>query len=84
MKKTRDRIRLSGFSFPSTTTTCKTDSCKICQLKSRVTYYDRVPITAIPRAEEPFSNWFMDCFKEVLPNHDIDYNYALILVDSYS
>jgi hypothetical protein len=86
MKKTRDRIRISGFMFPSMTSTCKTytDSCRTCQLRSRVTCYDRVPITAIPRADEPFGHWFMDCFGKVLPNQEIDYNYALVLVDSYS
>jgi hypothetical protein len=86
MKKTRDRIRISGFMFPSMTVKCKayTDSCKSCQLRARTTCYDRVPITAIPRADEPFNHWFMDCFGKVLPNQNIDFNYALILVDSYS
>ena len=56
MKKTRDRIRLSGLTWPTLTSSCKqyTASCQVCQKRARVTCFDRVPIEAIPRASEVF------------------------------
>ena len=44
--------------------------------------YDRVPISPIPRAEEPFSHSFMDCMGPLFPNQKVKYNYCLLLVDS--
>ena len=35
-------------------------SCRTCQLKARVTYRDRVPITPIPIAGRVFDHWFVD------------------------
>ena len=59
MRKTRDRIKLSGLTFPNLTAECKafTSQCKACQMHARVTCFDRVPIEAIPRADEVFSHF---------------------------
>ena len=81
-KKTRERIRLS-FYWPTLTSDVQkyVQTCKECQGKARVTYRDRVPISAIPRNERPFSHWFMDCLGPLFPGK-AEYNYALVLVDS--
>ena len=86
MKKTRDRIKISGLSWPTLTASCKafTSSCHTCQKRARVTCFDRVPIHAIPRATEVFSHWFMDCFGPLFPNQNVEFNYGLLLVDSAS
>ena len=51
-KKTKERIKLS-FTWPTIASdvqkTC--ESCHQCQKKRRVTVYDRVPITPIPRGD---------------------------------
>ena len=57
------------------------ESCDSCQKRARITCWDRVPITPVPRAEAPFTHWFMDCLGPIF-NHKVDYNYCLILVDS--
>jgi Integrase zinc binding domain len=56
-QKTRDRIRMSGMTWPTIMSDCKkwVKECTECQHKSRVTVYDRVPITAVPRANAVFS-----------------------------
>jgi len=51
--------------------------------KGRVTSFDRVPITAIPRNDRVFTHWYMDCIGPLF-NHKVEYNYALISVDSAS
>jgi hypothetical protein len=86
MKKTRDRIRISGLTRPTLTSSCKafTSSCHACQMRARVTCFDHVPIHAIPSATEVFSHWFMDCFGPLFPNQKVDFNYGLLLVDSAS
>jgi len=57
--------------------------CEVCQKRARLTcYYDRVKIAAIPRDTEPFRHWSMDCAEPLLPVQNIQYNYAIILVDS--
>ena len=84
--KTRDRIRLSGMTWPTLISDCKafTRSCKQCQLRSRVTCFDRVKIKAIERADEVYNHWFMDCLGPLFPNQNVQFNYAIVLVDSYS
>jgi len=83
-RNTANRIRLS-FWWP----TFRADviqwvsKCDVCQRKARVTCWDRVPITPIPRAEEPFSHWFMDVGGP-LSGDKLPYNYFLILCDSMS
>ena len=84
--KTRDRIRLSGMTWPTLISDCKAfvRSCKPCQLRSRVTCFDRVKIKAIERADEVYNHWFMDCLGPLFPNQHVQYNYAIVLVDWYS
>jgi len=81
-KRIRERIRLS-FTWPSLTSDCKRycQTCTVCQKRARTTYRDRVPITPIPRAEAPFTHWFVDCLGPIL-NQKIKYNYCLVLCDS--
>ena len=83
--KTRDRIRLS-FYWPTLTTDCKhhCKSCEQCQKRARTTVLDRVPISPIPRADDVFSHWFMDCLGPLFPNQKVRYNYCLLLCDSTS
>ena len=84
-KKTKDRIRLS-FYWPTLTRDCKEHckTCVQCQKRARTTVLDRVPISPIPRAEEVFSHWFMDCMGPLFPNQKVRYNYCLLLCDSTS
>ena len=83
-RNTSNRIRLN-FWWP----TIRKDiiqfvsRCDICQHKSRITCWDRVPIQPIPRAETPFSHWFMD-IGGPLSSEKLQYNYFLVLCDSYS
>ena len=83
-RNTANRIRLN-FWWPTiradTMKYCA--SCPICQQRARVTCWDRVPIKPIPRAEEPFSHWFMDVGGP-LSSEKLPYNYFLVLCDSMS
>ena len=81
-KRTRDRIRLS-FTWPTLTSDCKKycQTCNVCQKRARKTYRARVPITPVPRAEAPFTHWFIDCFGPIL-NQKTEYNYCLVMCDS--
>jgi len=83
-KRTRERIRLS-FWWPTLTRDVKTyvQKCETCQKRARVTSFDCVPITAIPRNDRVFTHWYMDCIGPLF-NHNVEYNYALIMVDSAS
>jgi len=58
------------------------ESCHQCQKKRRVTVYDRVPITPIPRGDDPFDLSVMDCLGPLFSNQKVEYNYALVLCDS--
>jgi hypothetical protein len=86
MKKTRDRIRVSLLTWPKLSADCKqyATQCHKCQVRARVTCYDRVPITAVERAQEPFPHLVMDCAGPLLPNTNTERNYCLIMVCSYS
>ncbi len=53
----------------------------MCQHKARVTCWDRVPIQPIPRAEVPFSHWFMDVGGP-LSSEKLQYNFFLVMCDS--
>ena len=83
-KRTRERIRFSVW-WPTLTGDVKTyvQRCEACQKRARVTSFDRVPITAIPRNDRVFTHWYMDCIGPLF-NHKVEYNYALIMVDSAS
>jgi len=73
--KTKDRIRLS-FYWPTLSVDCKRhcSTCDQCQKRARITVQDRVPITPIPRSEEVFSHWFIDCLGPLFPNQKVQYN----------
>ena len=81
-KRTCERIRLS-FTWPTLTSDCKRycQTCVACQKRARKTFRDRVPITPIPRAEAPFTHFFVDCLGPIL-NQPTEYNYCLVLCDS--
>ena len=50
-------------------------TCRVCQIKARITYRDRVPIRPIPRADRVFFSG---------DGQKPKYNYAIIAVDSFS
>jgi len=87
VKRTKARI-LYTFYWPTLSDDCRryTQTCRECQLKARVTYRDRVPITPIPRADRVFDHWFIDCMGPVISaeGQKGKYNYAFVAVDSYS
>jgi Integrase zinc binding domain len=58
MKNTRDRIGVSLFTWHTLFANCKqyATQCHKYQVRVRITCYDRVPITAVERAQEPFSH----------------------------
>jgi len=62
VKCTKERIAFT-FYWLTLVEDCKehVKTCKVCQLKKRVTYADRVPICPIPRADKVFDHWFIDC-----------------------
>ena len=84
--KTRDRVGMSNITWPTQISDCKkfTRSCKPCPLRSRVTCFDRVETKAIERADEVYSHWFIDYLGPQFPNQRVEFNYAIVLVDSYS
>ena len=58
------------------------ESCHQCQKKRRVTVYDRMPITPIPRGDVSFDSLVIDCLGPLFSNQKVEYNYALVLCDS--
>jgi len=82
-KKTKERIKLS-FTWPTIASDVQKacESYHQCQKKRRVTVYDRVPITPIPRGDIPFDSIVMDCLGPLFSNQKVEYNYALVLCDS--
>lgn len=61
-------------------------TCSECQKRSKVTYRDHTPISAIPRAELLFTHWVMDIFGPIMSSDHghIKYNYCLLLVCTMS
>lgn len=86
-KRSKQRISLS-FWWPGLASDCKAyvKTCAVCQKKARVTYRDRVPIKAIPRADQVFDHFFIDCMGPIFSGEGPKplYNYGVILVDSAS
>ena len=83
-RRTRDRIRLH-FWWPTILSDCKRfcRNCEICQKTARVTVWDRVPITAVPRAQYAFQVFYTDCAGPLFPNQKTSaYNYFIVLCDS--
>jgi len=83
VKRTKARIYYT-FYWPSLAEDCRRyiQTCHTCQMKARLTYRDRVPITPIPRAV--FDHWFIDCAGPFFPGQKVMYNYAFVAVDSFS
>jgi len=83
-RRTRDRIRLS-FYWPTLTKDVRNfcETCEVCQKSSRQTVWDRTPITAVPRAQYAFQEFYVDCGGPLFPNQKTSaYNYFIVLVDS--
>ena len=81
VKRTKARISYT-FYWPSLGKDCRSyiQSCRTCQLKARVTYRDRVPITPIPRTDRVFDHWFVDCAGPFFSGEGqkVKYNLSLI------
>ena len=79
---------MSGLSWPSMTSDVNKycGSCETCQLRARQRRSDKVPISIVEKAGEGqvFSHMHCDVFGPILPNKNIGFNYALIVVDSTS
>jgi len=84
-KKTKARLKLS-FTWPTISADVQKacEVCHTCQKRSRVTVYDCVPISPIPRGEVVIDTWVMDCLGPLNPNVKVEYNYALVLCDTCS
>jgi len=83
-KRTRDRIRLT-FYWPTLSADTKAfcSRCDVCQKKARVTVRDRTPITAVPRAQYAFQEFYVDCAGPLFSNQKTSaYNYFVVLCDS--
>ena len=84
-KKTKARLKLS-FTWPTIASDVQRacETCDTCQKRRRVTVYDRVPIAPVPRDDQVFHTFVMDCLGPLAPNQNVKYNYALVLCDSCS
>jgi len=83
-RRTRDRIRLSFF-WPTISADVRDycSRCEVCQKTARVTVWDRTPITAVPRAQYAFQQFYVDCAGPLFPNQKTSaYNYFIVLCDS--
>ena len=82
-RKTRERIRLS-FYWPNLRQDVQQyiRTCTECQLRSRPTTLDRVPITPITRVDLPFQVLNMDCIGPIDPPSTQGHRYCLCIVDN--
>jgi hypothetical protein len=83
-RRTRDRIRLSFF-WPCLLKAAKQycRECESCQKMARITVWDRVPISAVPRAQYAFQVFYADCAGPLFPNQKTNaYNYFFAMCDS--
>jgi len=82
-RKTSERIRLS-FYWPKLKQDVQhyVSSCHGCQLRSRPTKMDRVPITPITRVDVPFQVLNMDCIGLIDPPSAQGHKYCLNIVDN--
>jgi len=80
----RKRKRGLNFTWPTIESDVQLacESCHQCQKKRRVTVYDRVPITFIPKDEVPFDCLVMGCLGPLFSNQKVEFNYALVVCDS--
>jgi transposase InsO family protein len=83
-RRLKMRLRFS-FYFPGMRKLCNAfvQQCDSCQRKSRITYRDKTPITAIKRTLLPFSSIHVDIFRP-LASPPLAHNYCLIAVDNHS
>mgnify|MGYP003445642186 FL=1 len=84
-RRLRQRLRYS-FHFPrmKAITTKFVQTCDACQRKSRVTYRDRIPITAVERAPSAFEHFYADIFGPLCASSPLRHNYCIVCVDSMS
>ena len=84
-KKTKARLKLS-FTWPTIAADVNRacEVCDYCQKHRRVTVYDRVPISPVPRSSTVFDCFVMDTLGPLFPNQNVKYNYCLVLIDSCS
>src|SRR5664279_4135353 len=87
-RKTKQRIILSGITWPTMASDvisyCVT--CSTCQMRARQMRTDKVPISIVEKAGQGqvFQHMHCDVFGPILPNQNVRYNYALIVIDSMS
>src|SRR5664279_3820287 len=87
-RKTKQRIILSGITWPTMASDvmnyCAT--CSTCQMRARQMRTDKVPISIVEKARQGqvFQHMHCDVFGPILPNQNVRYNYALIVIDSMS
>lgn len=88
VNKTKQRIVMSGLVWPTLSSDVNKycGSCEICQLRARQRRSDKVPISVGEKAGvgQVFSHMHCDVFGPILPNQNVRFNYALIVVDSTS
>ena len=84
-KKTKARLKLT-FTWPTLAADVRKfcETCHECQKRRRVTVYDRTPIVPVPRDDNVFQCFVMDCLGPLFPNQKVKYNYALVVCDSCS
>ena len=82
---TRNRLRYS-FWWPTLMKDAKekVSKCAVCSRRARVTCFDRVPISPIPRSERSFNHWFCDVLGSMFPNQSVSHNYCFVCCDSFS
>lgn len=88
VNKTKQRIIVSGLVWPTLTSEVNKycASCETCQLRARQRRSDKVPISIGEKAGEGqvFAHMHCDVFGPILPNQNVRFNYALIVIDSMS
>jgi len=91
-KRTYERIILSGLTWGCSpgAGSFRTDSIEyaakypVCQMYARTTFFDRVPIQAVPRNAVVFRHFQMDVFGPIIPGDKLKHNFALIAICSAS
>ncbi|GFW97135.1 hypothetical protein TNCV_631401 [Trichonephila clavipes] len=81
-KKTKQRIKYAFF-WPSLKRDEKTycEACKPCQLRTTLTYKDRIPIQPIVRPNNPFEVWSVDCIGLLEPRSRRGPSYIVCNID---
>jgi hypothetical protein len=86
VRNTKARIITSGLWWPSMAADVGrwVAECVECQLRARKTWRDRVPIQGTKRDLQVWHYFYMDCAGPIVPNANLRYNYAVVLIDSCS